>query len=111
MVLSLAPAGWLWLGLVGNFIFCGARPVIDGLMFAVLQTIIPPERQGRVLSIILSGSAASALVGLLVAGPVVDLTSLPLWFGAAGCISAGVGVGGFFLGEIMMIEERQSSMG
>jgi MFS transporter, DHA3 family, macrolide efflux protein len=107
--IGLAPANLFMLGLAGNFIFCLMRPVIDGSMFAILQSIIPPEKQGRVLSIVLSGSATSALLGLLVAGPVVDATSLPLWFILSGSVSAAVGIGGFLLPSVMGIERGMPS--
>lgn len=84
------------------------RPVIDGSIFAMLQAIIPPEKQGRVLSIILSGSAASAFGGLLIAGPVVDATSLPLWFILSGIICMTVGLAGFFTPAIFYIEARKT---
>jgi DHA3 family macrolide efflux protein-like MFS transporter len=107
--IGLAPSNLFMLGLVGNFIFCLMRPVIDGSMFAFLQSIIPPEKQGRVLSIVLSGSAASALLGLLVAGPVVDATSLPLWFILSGMISVAVGISGFLLPSVIGIEQGRLS--
>jgi DHA3 family macrolide efflux protein-like MFS transporter len=107
--IGLAPARLFALGLLGNFVFCLMRPVIDGSMFAILQSIIPPEKQGRVLSIVLSGSAASALLGLLVAGPVVDATSLPLWFILAGTVSVAVGISGFLLPSVLGIEQGSPS--
>ncbi len=66
---------------------------------------MPPEEQGRVFSIVMSGSASFSLVGLLVAGPVVDATRLPLWFILAGLVSVGVGVSGFLLPAVLNIEQ------
>jgi len=109
IIIGISPENLFLLGLAGNLLFCLMRPVIDGTIFAVLQSIIPPEKQGRVLSIVLSGSAASSLIGLLVAGPVVDATSLPLWFILAGLVSVGVGVSGFLLPSVMKIEQGPSN--
>jgi ABC-type uncharacterized transport system permease subunit len=54
----------------------------------------------------MSGGAASALVGLTVAGPIVDATSLPLWFILAGIISIAVGASGFLIPDILKIEQK-----
>jgi DHA3 family macrolide efflux protein-like MFS transporter len=105
--IGLAPKDLLAFALVGNLIFSFMRPIIDGSIFAMLQAIIPPEKQGRVLSIILSGSAASAFGGLLIAGPVVDATSLPLWFITAGVVCIAVGLSGFMVPALLHIEERR----
>jgi MFS transporter, DHA3 family, macrolide efflux protein len=104
IIIGVSPANLFLLGLAGNLLFCFMRPIIDGSIFAMLQSIIPPEKQGRVLSIVLSGSAASSLLGLLIAGPVVDRTSLPLWFLLAGIISAVVGASGFLFPSVLRIE-------
>lgn len=104
VIIGLAPSKLFIVALVGNLVFAFMRPVIDGSIFAMLQCIIPPEKQGRVLSIILSGSAASAFGGLLIAGPVVDATSLPSWFLLAGIVCTAVGLAGFFIPTISDIE-------
>ena len=106
ILLGLAPARLFPLGLAGNLIFCFMRPIIDGSLFAMLQSVVPSEKQGRVLSIILSGSAASSLLGLLIAGPLVDATSLPLWFLLAGLVSAAVGASGFLIPAVLTIESQ-----
>jgi DHA3 family macrolide efflux protein-like MFS transporter len=106
MVVGLAPANFFIISLAGNLLFTFMRPMIDGSIFAMLQAIVPPEKQGRVLSIMMSGGAASALVGLTVAGPIVDATSLPLWFILAGIISIAVGASGFLIPDILKIEQK-----
>jgi hypothetical protein len=58
----------------------------------------------------LSGSAASALVGLAVAGPIVDATSLPLWFFLAGIVSVAVGVLSLFVSSVREIERGDPSV-
>jgi DHA3 family macrolide efflux protein-like MFS transporter len=105
-VIGLAPANLFSLALVGNLLFATTRPIIDGSTFAMLQAIIPADKQGRVLSIILSGSAASAFGGLLVAGPLVKATSLQLWFVLAGGVSIIIGLSGFFIPGVFCLEER-----
>jgi DHA3 family macrolide efflux protein-like MFS transporter len=106
--IGLAPANLFVIALAGNLIFATMRPIIDGSTFAMLQAIIPPEKQGRVLSIILSGSASSAFGGLLIAGPIVDATSLRLWFVLAGVVAIIIGLSGFFIPAIFSLEDRRN---
>jgi DHA3 family macrolide efflux protein-like MFS transporter len=103
--IGLAPKNFFTAALLGNLIFAFMRPIIDGSLFAMLQSIVSPEKQGRVLSIVLSGSAASAFGGLLIAGPVVDATSLPLWFVLAGAVAILIGLAGFFIPAVFRLEE------
>jgi DHA3 family macrolide efflux protein-like MFS transporter len=107
-LIGLAPGNLFMVALAGNLIFALMRPIIDGSTFAMLQAIIPAEKQGRVLSIILSGSAASAFGGLLIAGPVVDATSLRLWFILAGAVAIMIGLCGFFIPSVIFIEDRRT---
>lgn len=104
-VIGLAPKDLFAVALIGNLLFAFMRPIIDGSIFAMLQSVVPPEKQGRVLSIILSGSAASAFGGLLIAGPVVDATSLPLWFELSGVVSILIGLAGFFIPAVFHLEQ------
>jgi len=108
LLIALTPSHLFVMALIGNLLFTGMRPLIDGSLFAMLQAIIPAEKQGRVLSIILSGSAAAALGGLLIAGPIVDATSLPLWFGLAGITSMVIGITGWITPTILRIETSRS---
>jgi hypothetical protein len=114
------PANWksrlftMWTGqafsqlgssLAGNLVVCLMLPIIDGSLFAILQSVVRPEKQGRVFSIILCVSAVSSLIGLLVACPIVDTIGLPLWFLLAGLVSACVGFSGFLFSAVMKIEQ------
>ena len=48
------------------------NPITNGPFFAVLQSSVRPDMQGRVLSLVQSGSVAMVPLSLLVAGPVAD---------------------------------------
>jgi DHA3 family macrolide efflux protein-like MFS transporter len=109
VMIGLSPKNLFSIALLGNLVFAFMRPIIDGSIFAILQAIIPPDKQGRVLSIILSGSAASAFGGLLIAGPVVDATSLPLWFVLAGSVSIAVGLTGFLIPSVIHLEQKKEA--
>jgi DHA3 family macrolide efflux protein-like MFS transporter len=104
-LVGLAPANLFWLA-VGAMFFAGFMTVIvNGSIFAMLQAIIPPEMQGRVFTVVLSGSGAMAPLGLAIAGPLADLLGVRIWFVIAGGAMCAMGIGAFSIPAVMQIEE------
>jgi len=103
---GLAPANAFWLA-VGAIFFGGFMTVIvNGSIFAMLQAVVPPEVQGRVFTVVLSGSGAMAPLGLAIAGPVADLLGERTWFVIAGAAMVTMGVGALFVPAVMQIEDE-----
>jgi DHA3 family macrolide efflux protein-like MFS transporter len=46
-------------------------------------------------------------VGLLIAGPISDALGIQLWFRVAGITCATMGLAGFFIREVMRMEEEK----
>jgi DHA3 family macrolide efflux protein-like MFS transporter len=111
MVMGLTPANAFAFALTGNLLWTLMRPILDGSVFAMVQTIIPPERQGRVFSIMLSGAGASSLLGLSIAGPIVDHTGVPFWYLLSGCVAILIGLSCFFIPSVLNIEQGPSDAG
>ena len=105
-LVGLTPASALWLA-IGAMFFAGfMNVVVNGSMFAMLQAIVPPEVQGRVFTVVLSGAGAVVPVGLAIAGPVADALGVHTWFVAGGAIMAILGAGALFVPAIVHIEDR-----
>ena len=85
-------------------------PIVNGPIHAILQSAVEPDMQGRVFTLIGSLSSAMAPLGLLIAGPLADATSIQIWFVIAGAACALVGVAGFFIPEVMNIENNRKSV-
>lgn len=71
------------------FVVGAMAALVNGPLSAILQATVDPAFQGRVFTLLGSLSAASAPVGLVLAGPAVDLIgvqSLYLLAGASCCI-------------------------
>jgi DHA3 family macrolide efflux protein-like MFS transporter len=110
-LVGLAPANALLLA-VGAMFFAGFMTVIvNGSIFAMLQAVVPQEVQGRVFTVVLSGSGAMAPLGLSIAGPVADALGVRLWFVIAGIAMVAMGIGAFFVPAIMSIEDERRSEG
>jgi DHA3 family macrolide efflux protein-like MFS transporter len=106
-LVGLAPANALWLA-IGAMFFAGSMTVIvNGSIFAMLQAVVPPEVQGRVFTVVLSGSGAMAPLGLAIAGPLADALGERVWFVIAGALMSAMGVGALFMPALMRIEDKK----
>lgn len=94
LLISLAPPGVVAVGVAGMALAGVAQPIANGSLGAIIQGVIPPAMQGRVFSLMGAATSAMAPLGLAIAGPVADLTSVPLWYAVGGAvclIMAGLG--------------------
>jgi DHA3 family macrolide efflux protein-like MFS transporter len=91
--------GLLALGLVpqGSFIalyivaalFLIMNPIVNGIFQTVIVFMIPPEKMGRVISVLITMSSIASPLGLIIAGPSADLLgSIPLLYIICGILSA-----------------------
>jgi DHA3 family macrolide efflux protein-like MFS transporter len=105
-LVGLAPAYAFSLA-VGAMFFAGFMMVIvNGSVFAMLQAVVPAAMQGRVFTVVLSGSGIMAPLGLAIAGPVADALGVRAWFLAGGVVMVMMGLGALFVPAIMHIEDR-----
>ena len=105
-VLGLTPATAFTLALGAMFFGGFMNPIANGSLFATLQATVPPEMQGRVFTLAMSGSAAMSPLGLAIAGPVADALGVQIWFLIGGLATVIMGVGSFFIPSIMQIEDK-----
>jgi DHA3 family macrolide efflux protein-like MFS transporter len=105
-VIGLTPAAVFPLA-VGAIFFVGfVSPIVNGSLFAVLQVSVPPEMQGRVFTLVMSGAGAMTPLGLAIAGPVADALGVQAWFLIGGIATIVMGVGAFFVPAIMRVEDK-----
>jgi MFS transporter, DHA3 family, macrolide efflux protein len=109
LILGLAPANSFLLALAGNLVWTLTRPIMDGTIFAMVQTVVPQDFQGRVFSIMLSGAGASSLLGLSLAGPIVDNTGVSFWYILTGGVVLLVGAICLLIPSVMQIESKATS--
>jgi DHA3 family macrolide efflux protein-like MFS transporter len=88
VLLGLAPAGAFWLGLGGMALIGVMNPLTNGPFFAILQSVVAPEMQGRVFTVMMSVSLGLSPLGLAVAGPLADRLGVQVWYllGGAVCL-------------------------
>ena len=106
-LVGLAPGNLYLMALCGMALVGLMNPVVNGSIFALLQSTVPPEMQGRVFTLMMSGTAAMAPLGLAIAGPLADILGVRAWFLAGGVAIILMGAGAFFVPAIMDLEKRE----
>jgi DHA3 family macrolide efflux protein-like MFS transporter len=106
LAIAIAPADKFWVMVAGMFLIGFMMPMANGPIHALFQTLIEPNMQGRVMSLVSSVAQAMMPLSLIVAGPITDATSYQTWFWIAGSMNLMIGVGSFFIPAIINIESN-----
>ena len=104
LLVGFASVNMFWMAIVGTLIAGGMIAFVNGPVRAIMQTVIAPEMQGRVLSLVVSLASAMSPIGLMIAGPAADLLGIRFWFVFAGVVTSFVGIAGFFIPSLINIE-------
>ena len=110
LAIAIAPADKFWIMVASMFVIGFMLPMANGPIHALFQTLIEPNMQGRVLSLVSSVAQAMMPLGLIIAGPVTDATSYQTWFWIAGILNLVIGVGSFFIPAIINIENNHKRL-
>ncbi|MCB9111888.1 MAG: MFS transporter [Anaerolineales bacterium] len=102
-----APADKFWVVIVSMAVIGFMMPIVNGPIHALFQTVVEPDMQGRVLSLVSSVAQAMMPLGLIIAGPVTDAFGYQTWFWVAGTLNLAIGFSGLFVPAIMNIESNR----
>lgn len=106
LLIGLTPPNAVDFATLMMFIVGVFNPIVNGSIIAVLQSTIPPDMQGRVFSLVISGISAMTPVGLTIAGPLADAFGVPIWFVISGLVTTSVAITAFFVPAVMNIENQ-----
>jgi MFS transporter, DHA3 family, macrolide efflux protein len=109
MLVGLAPANLFALAIAGNVILGLMLPIANGPIGALMQTLVRPDMQGRVMSLVNSGATAIAPLGLLIAGPFSDWLGIRVWFWVGGILCVMIAMAAFFRPVIMNVENHNET--
>jgi DHA3 family macrolide efflux protein-like MFS transporter len=83
-------------------------PMTMGPFYAAIQSVVEPEMQGRIITLLSSVGGGMAPIGLMIAGPVADHVGIQTWFFIGGILCVLMSVVGLFIPAVMNIENHQS---
>lgn len=106
LLTGATPAGFFSIVLAANFLLGFSQVMANGPIYAIFQSAIAPDMQGRVFSLIGAGATAMMPLSLLVAGPVVDALGVRFWYIVGGSICILMTLAAFFIPSIMNIEQN-----
>ncbi len=109
-LIGLAPANAFALAIVGNIMLGLMMPIANGPIGALMQAIVRPDMQGRVMSLLNSGATAISPIGLLLAGPFADWLGIRVWFWAGGVLCILIALGAFMVPVIMNVENYKETI-
>ena len=107
-IVGLSPANMYWLAIAGMAFSGIMNPITNGPLFALVQSTVRPDMQGRVMSLIISAATAMTPLSLMVAGPLSDAIGIRTWFWFGGLICLLMGIGAFFVPAIMNVESNRN---
>jgi DHA3 family macrolide efflux protein-like MFS transporter len=105
LLVGLAPSNYFGLAIAGFALVGFMNPIANGPLQAIMQSRIPPEMQGRVMSFTTSFCMAMMPLGLLISAPVVKVTGMPAWFWASGAIVMLVGVAAMMIPNVAQLDK------
>ena len=106
LIFAVAPATALWLAILGALLVGIMTTMTMGPFYAMIQTIVEPDMQARIFSLLSSVGSVIVPIGLLIAGPVADRFSIQVWFLFGGLLCTLMAVCGLFIPAVMQIELR-----
>ncbi len=110
LVFAAAPSTALWLVVIGALLVGIMTTMTMGPFYAMIQTIVEPDMQARIFSLLNSVGSAMVPIGLMVAGPVADRFSIQVWFLFGGLLCILMAICGLFIPAVMQIESRDTAM-
>ena len=108
LTLGLTPSSALWLALAALFLAGVMEPIVNGPLFAVIQSQVTPDMQGRVFTLMQSAAMAMSPLGMAIAGPVADWLGVRSWFVVGGAACALMGISALFVPAIMHLEDNRA---
>ncbi len=107
LAVALATEQIFPMALLGLFIVGCANAFTNAPFTAIIQSMVKPEMQGRIFSLIMTFTMGAGPLGLIIAGPIAEFYDARTIFFISGSLCILIGVGAFFVAPIRAIEDRE----
>ena len=111
VLVGFAPSNLIQMAIVGIFLAGMMIPLASGSIMAVVQSIVPPNIQGRVFTVLISIGPVMTPIGLAVAGAIGETFGIQVWYLLGGILLALFGIIGGTNRSIMNLGEISSEIG
>lgn len=109
LAIGLSPATAFGIGLVGMLLAGAMLALTDGSLMAMLQAIIPQDKQARVFTVVMSGANLATPLGMAIGGPVADRFGVPILYTLGGIACLIAAVMGLTTPAVMNLESAHTS--
>ena len=111
LVIGGAPSNGFLIAVAGMALAGFMNPITNGPLFAVLQSTVAPDMQGRVMSLLNAFAAAMSPLSLLVAGPLSDALGVQVWYIAGGILCILLAAVGYLTPAVANLEQGRPGAG
>jgi DHA3 family macrolide efflux protein-like MFS transporter len=106
VLVGFTPPGLLGMALAAIALAGVMGSLIDGPVFAIMQSAVPPEMQGRVITVFMSLVTLTVPFGMIFSGLFADRFGAPLLFLIAGIVCLAAAAVSFSLPAVLALEEN-----
>ncbi len=107
MLIGIAPSALFWIALVGSWMVGFMMPLTNGPLFAIIQSKVDKNKQGRVMTMMSSFATAMTPIGMILAGPLSDRFGIQLWFRAGAIICVLMAAGLILIREVATLDDQE----
>jgi DHA3 family macrolide efflux protein-like MFS transporter len=106
LAVGLVSESGYWIALTAIILTGFMNPLVNGPFFALIQSKVDPEMQGRVITMVVSLAGAMSPISMIIAAPVAERLGLQSWYVLGGVICILMAAGGLFSKTVMTVESQ-----
>ncbi|MCS7060779.1 MAG: MFS transporter [Anaerolineae bacterium] len=105
IVIGAMPVTLFFIAVAGMTVAGAMHPITNGPLFAVLQSTVAPDMQGRVMSLLNALATATSPLSLLAAGPLSDAFGVQGWYVVGGILCIALAATGYLTPAVANLEQ------
>ena len=107
LLMSQVPPTGIYIAIGAALLVGIMQPMVNGPIFAVMQSTVAPDMQARVFSLLSSMAAGMSPIGLIIAGPISDRMGIQTWFLLGGIVCILMAFIGLSIPAVLNIEQNR----